>query len=76
MGAAGFFWYMKKKSEEEDDVTKTIVAVKRKFLLAQGRHSYQHAEDDYHKALKLLADSTVADEQVVLEAKAVTLDKV
>jgi len=75
VGAIGFVLYMKKKSEE-DRVPEAILAVKRKLQLAHGRQNYQHAEDDYHKALKLLSDLKMPEEQVVLEAKAVILDKV
>ena len=77
VGALGFVWYVKRKSKESND---TVITAMKKELLkahrAQGRQDYQRAEDHYHKALKLLSDPIIEDEQEGLEARAVTLDMV
>ena len=76
--AGGFVWYMENRKKESEE-TKVINAVKRQLLNAQRAHKrsdYWKAEESYHNALVLLVDSELAEKQALLEARAITLDKV
>ena len=78
VGGIGLVWYAR-RGGEEDEGTKVINAVKRQLLYALRAHKmsdYGRADECYHNALAILLQSELTEEQVLLEARTVTLDKV